>query len=78
MPGVLKFITAEDIPGVNNFVGALNTTEKIFCDEEVEYAGQGVGVIIAGNMSVVFAFAFYTNHNSLHLHALARSRLGPL
>jgi xanthine dehydrogenase molybdopterin-binding subunit B len=50
MPGVLKFVTAKDIPGVNNFVGAFESNEKIFCDGEVDYAGQGVGVIIAGKM----------------------------
>ena len=50
MPGVLKFITVKDIPGVNNFVGAFPSPEKIFCEEEVEYAGQGVGVIIAGTV----------------------------
>ncbi|XP_028415709.1 xanthine dehydrogenase-like [Dendronephthya gigantea] len=54
MPGVLKFITAKDIPGENNFVGAFNfdTKETIFCDEDVGYAGQGVGVIIAVSQSL--------------------------
>jgi xanthine dehydrogenase molybdopterin-binding subunit B len=48
MPGVLRFITAKDIPGVNNFIGAVDSPEQIFCDGEAAYAGQGVGVIIAG------------------------------
>jgi xanthine dehydrogenase molybdopterin-binding subunit B len=50
MPGVMKFITAKDIPGVNNSIGYFKCqqVEKIFCDKEVEYAGQGVGLIIAG------------------------------
>ncbi len=69
MPGVLRFITAKDIPGVNNFVGAFDSTETIFCDGEVGYAGQGVGVIIAGKM-FLFVCCFFpvssdTNHDSL-------------
>ena len=53
---MLKFVTAKDIPGVNNFVGAFESNEKIFCDGEVDYAGQGVGVIIAGKMLLLFVF----------------------
>lgn len=52
MPGVLKFITVKDIPGENNFVGAFDSPEKIFCDENVDYAGQGVGVIVAGALTL--------------------------
>jgi xanthine dehydrogenase molybdopterin-binding subunit B len=45
---VLKYISAKDIPGENNFVAAnFHTKEKIFCDGDVEYAGQAVGIIIA-------------------------------
>ncbi len=44
---MLKFISAEDIPGENDFVAKLQTKEKIFCDGDVEYAGQAVGLIIA-------------------------------
>ena len=45
---MLKYISAKDIPGENNFVAAsFPTKEKIFCDGDVEYAGQAVGIIIA-------------------------------
>lgn len=48
IPGVLKYISAKDIPGENNFVaGVFHGKEKIFCEEDVEYAGQAVGMIIA-------------------------------
>ena len=48
MSGVLKFIKAEDIPGDNNFAGFMGNKEEIFCTGDVIYAGQGVGVIVAG------------------------------
>jgi xanthine dehydrogenase molybdopterin-binding subunit B len=47
---VLKYISAKDIPGENNVVAGcdmFNTKEKIFCDGNVDYAGQAVGLIIA-------------------------------
>ena len=55
IPGVMKFITAKDIPGVNNFIAAFNATEPIFCDEVVNYAGEGVGIIVAGNTIKIFS-----------------------
>ncbi|CAB4029805.1 Xanthine dehydrogenase, partial [Paramuricea clavata] len=51
IPGVFKYICAEDIPGENNFVAGCAmfnvTKEKIFCDGDVDYAGQAVGLIVA-------------------------------
>ena len=45
---MLKFICANDIPGENNFVsGISNVAEKIFCDGNVDYAGQAVGLVVA-------------------------------
>jgi xanthine dehydrogenase molybdopterin-binding subunit B len=47
---VFKYICAKDIPGENNFVAGadmFNGKEKIFCDGDVDYAGQAVGLIIA-------------------------------
>ncbi|XP_046849634.1 xanthine dehydrogenase 1-like isoform X2 [Xenia sp. Carnegie-2017] len=52
IPGVLKFISAEDIPGVNNFIASASSYEQVFCDEEVGYAGQAVGVIVAETQSI--------------------------
>ncbi|XP_028411467.1 xanthine dehydrogenase/oxidase-like [Dendronephthya gigantea] len=50
IPGVLKYISAKDIPGENNFVP--EGKEKIFCEDDVEYAGQAVGMIIAISQSL--------------------------
>lgn len=47
---MLKYINAKDIPGVNNFVGSFSSQETIFCEGEVGYAGEGVGMIIAGKV----------------------------
>ncbi len=47
MPGVVKFLQASDIPGVNNFTPG-SAPEEIFCSEQVEYAGQAIGLIVAG------------------------------
>ncbi|XP_028399776.1 xanthine dehydrogenase/oxidase-like isoform X2 [Dendronephthya gigantea] len=52
IPGVLKYIDAKDIPGVNNFVGSFASLEKVFCESEVGYAGEGVGMIIAESQSL--------------------------
>ncbi|XP_039280868.1 xanthine dehydrogenase/oxidase isoform X1 [Nilaparvata lugens] len=50
MPGVQAFYSAKDIPGENNFQPVdwfTPENEKIFCDEDVWYAGQPIGVIVA-------------------------------
>ena len=47
MPGVVQFLQASDIPGVNNFMPGMGT-EEIFCSGQIEYAGQALGLIIAG------------------------------
>ncbi|XP_005094236.3 indole-3-acetaldehyde oxidase, partial [Aplysia californica] len=52
IPGVVNFLGAADIPreGVNNSVPAnplLQWTEELFASEVVEYAGQGIGIILA-------------------------------
>ncbi|XP_065222148.1 xanthine dehydrogenase/oxidase-like [Planococcus citri] len=49
MPGVVKFLSAKDIPGRNTFVEELITEEdeQLFADDEILYAGQPVGVVIA-------------------------------
>ncbi|CAG2214889.1 XDH [Mytilus edulis] len=47
LPGVLKFITAKDIPGVNNcFPNSM--AEEVLCSGDVVYAGQALGIIVAG------------------------------
>ncbi|XP_065184192.1 xanthine dehydrogenase/oxidase-like isoform X2 [Sycon ciliatum] len=44
MPGVVRFISAEAIPGRNSFTRA---NEEVFVDSEVQYVGQAIGMVIA-------------------------------
>ena len=53
-PGVVSFVSASDIPGVNSVWGDLerqpkpkSRNEEIFCSGHVYYAGQAIGVIVA-------------------------------
>jgi xanthine dehydrogenase molybdopterin-binding subunit B len=47
MPGVVKIIFAKDIPGYNSFMPAPAYQEKVFCDDNVDYAGQSIGLVVA-------------------------------
>ncbi|KPI90909.1 Sensory neuron membrane protein 1 [Papilio xuthus] len=51
IPGVIKFYTAKDIPGVNSFtpfyVPLLSEDEEILCSKVVKFYGQPVGIIVA-------------------------------
>ncbi|PNF35793.1 Xanthine dehydrogenase [Cryptotermes secundus] len=50
IPGVLKFLCAEDIPGLNSFTPlkpAFEENEEVFCSGNVKYAGQPLGLIVA-------------------------------
>jgi xanthine dehydrogenase/oxidase len=53
MPGVVKILLASDIKGQNNFNVASFLTgsspEEVFCSSNVLYAGQGLGLVLAGN-----------------------------
>ncbi|KJE95964.1 XDH protein [Capsaspora owczarzaki ATCC 30864] len=44
-PGVVRFFTAADIPGANNF--GVGGGEPIFATKSVVYAGQSIGLIVA-------------------------------
>lgn len=50
-PGVIAFYSAADIPGVNSFIPAPNIinlqNEELFCNGEVKYYNQPIGVIVA-------------------------------
>ena len=47
LPGVVRIIFAQDIPGVNNFAPSPGLPEPLFCDGNVLYAGQAVGLVVA-------------------------------
>ncbi len=53
---MVQFIQASDIPGVNDFMPG-HDTEEIFCSGTVEYAGQALGLIIAGMLPAHFYFS---------------------
>ncbi|XP_021379046.1 xanthine dehydrogenase-like [Mizuhopecten yessoensis] len=48
-PGVVKFLEAKDIPGVNNCypLSPWPSPEELFCSGQVSFAGQPLGLIIA-------------------------------
>lgn len=50
VPGAECFISANDIPegGENNFAQAFGQPEEVLCSGHVLYAGQPVGLIVAG------------------------------
>jgi len=55
-PGVVRFLSAEDITGTNNFYPAFpDTPEELFCSGHVEYVGQPVGLIVAENNGAAIA-----------------------
>ncbi|XP_071122788.1 uncharacterized protein [Mytilus edulis] len=52
IPGVLKFITAKDIPGQNNCFSSVaseipSVPEEVLCGGDVMYAGQALAIIVA-------------------------------
>ncbi|XP_060068194.1 uncharacterized protein LOC132548355 isoform X2 [Ylistrum balloti] len=46
-PGVVKFLEAKDIPGVNNCYPTAEFPEELFCSGQVSFSGQPLGLIIA-------------------------------
>ena len=55
-PGVVAFIDASDIPGVNNWKFN-ETPEEIFCTGTSNYAGQALGLILAETRDIAMAAA---------------------
>ncbi|KAJ8299303.1 hypothetical protein KUTeg_023363 [Tegillarca granosa] len=47
MPGVVKFVSAKDIPGENNIMSEPFDPEELFASRDVGYCGQAVGLIVA-------------------------------
>ncbi|KAJ9584593.1 hypothetical protein L9F63_021063, partial [Diploptera punctata] len=58
IPGVLKFLMADDIPGMNSFstlsdsLFYIESHEEILCSGQVKYAGQPLGIIVAETNSL--------------------------
>lgn len=46
MPGVVRVLTAKDVPGVNRY-GLLISDQPIFCDQIVRYVGDCLALVIA-------------------------------
>ena len=46
MPGVVRILFAKDIMGKNSFM-ATPRIEKLFADDDIDYAGQAVGLVVA-------------------------------
>lgn len=55
MPGVLKFIAAKDIPGVNNVSPPPAPAEPVLAADKVEYFSQPIGIIVAENSTAANA-----------------------
>uniref|UniRef100_K1Q8Q7 Xanthine dehydrogenase n=1 Tax=Magallana gigas TaxID=29159 RepID=K1Q8Q7_MAGGI len=55
MPGVLKFIAAKDIPGVNNVAPAPAPAEEVLAVDKVEFFSQPIGIIVAENSTAANA-----------------------
>lgn len=47
MPGVYRIILAGDIKGTNTFTAPPLADELLFCEDQVDYAGQPLGLVIA-------------------------------
>ncbi|XP_063609254.1 uncharacterized protein LOC134783340 [Penaeus indicus] len=46
VPGVVAYVAARDIPGSNTFYPG-GVTDPVFVEEQVNYAGQAIGLIVA-------------------------------
>lgn len=62
MPGVVKIIFANDIPGPNKFTTEgprynENQPEPLFAVDKIEYAGQSIGLVIAKSYLEAFEAA---------------------
>ncbi len=50
-PGVVAVLTAEDIPGENQ-IGGIIPDEPLFAEQEVEYIGQPIALVVAESESI--------------------------
>jgi xanthine dehydrogenase/oxidase len=56
MPGVVDFVDANDIPGVNDWKMAA-VPEEIFCSGKSMYAGQSLGLVVAETREIAIEAA---------------------
>ncbi len=54
IPGVIKIITHEDIPGQNQ-IGGIIPDEQLFASKEVHFVGQPIALIIAESDQIAFS-----------------------
>lgn len=45
-PGVLRILTASDVPGINGF-GAIEMDQPVFCDSRVRFVGDAIALVVA-------------------------------
>ncbi|XP_042871766.1 indole-3-acetaldehyde oxidase-like [Penaeus japonicus] len=60
IPGVVAYINASDIPGKNSFYPG-GGPDPVFIDEQVRYAGQAVGLIVANDRETAVRAAKLVN-----------------
>ncbi|XP_053383770.1 uncharacterized protein LOC123535779 [Mercenaria mercenaria] len=56
--GVVKVITAKDIPGVNNWIFPPFSPEEVLVSETVSYCGQPVAIVLAESYGTALGAAF--------------------
>lgn len=59
-PGVVKVLTAKDIPGKNDF-GAVVADDPIFAEDLVQYHGQSIFAVVAESMEIAIAASKLAN-----------------
>ena len=58
MPGVVEYVDATDIPGINNWKPYAGTQgEEIFSSGKIHYAGQSIGLILADTRDIAIEAA---------------------
>jgi xanthine dehydrogenase large subunit len=53
MPGVVRVLTACDIPGKNNFARPDGSPEELLATDKCMYAGQPVALVVAGTPKMI-------------------------
>jgi CO/xanthine dehydrogenase Mo-binding subunit len=67
-PGVLKVLTAKDVPGVNRF-GQIIRDFRIFADDKIRYNGDVVAVVVAETRDIAIRAAGLVKVNATPLPA---------